>query len=303
MTRIITDNYFEKLNKLINGGEDSPKLYSLVDFFVKEIQLDYDRRANRNQKIFKELDLLKILEIKDSIDLKKLYNYIILIINTFNGRYLHIHINYDLNEDFINNLTTLFAWDVLVKSSYSNETLDKQIEILKIETTRDIIFPSDNLGHKTNQIYRKRNGLKHRLKFIEKIKCLTQYNLNFGVLLNLNKSAEYCVNISDYSDFPNSLNSFVNFGENLQGIYEKNESILQNINTIISLFPIERGSNIWYSDFISENINAWNQFSEFNFNKVIIITSGEKTAEGLLEMQKQKKFQSEEIYTIFSFEL
>jgi hypothetical protein len=95
----------------------------------------------------------------------------------------------------------------------------------------------------------------------------------------------------------------VNFGDSLQDIYEKNNSILQNISTIISLFPAERGRNIWHSDYISENINAWNQLSEFNFNKVITITSGEKTPEGLLEMQKQKKFQSEEIYTIFSFEL
>ena len=40
-----------------------------------------------------------------------------------------------------------------------------------------------------------------------------------------------------------------------------------------------------------------------NFKKVITITSGEKRPEALLEMHIQKKFQAEEIYTIFSFEL
>ena len=40
-----------------------------------------------------------------------------------------------------------------------------------------------------------------------------------------------------------------------------------------------------------------------NFKKVVTITSGEKTLEALLEMQKQNKFQADEIYTLFPFEL
>jgi hypothetical protein len=303
MTRIITNNYIEKLNKLIIEFENSPNLYLLVDFFVKEVQTDQDRKANRNQKIFTKSDLLKIIEIKDLNDLKRLFSYINLILKTFNGQYLHIHINCDLSENIINNLTTLFAWEALVECSYDKETIDNQIGILKAETKRDLIMPSDNNGHETNQIFRKRYGSKHRLKFIEKIKSLAKSNSNNGLLLNLNSSTRVCVNLSDFSVFPDPLNTYVNFGDSLQDIYEKNNSILQNISTIISLFPAERGRNIWHSDYISENINAWNQLSEFNFNKVITITSGEKTPEGLLEMQKQKKFQSEEIYTIFSFEL
>lgn len=303
MSRIITINYINKLNLLIKDYELSQSFYSLLDFFVKEIQTDQERKTNRNQKIFTKSELLKIVEIKESIDLKRLFGYINLILKTFKGQYLHIHINSELSESIVNNLTTLFAWEALVECSYDEVNLDFQLSKLKTETKRDLIMPSDSNGHETNQIFRKRYGLKHRLKFIEKIKSLSKSNTNNGLLINLNSSARDCVNFSEFSVFPDSFNTYVNFGESLQDIYQNNNSILQNIRTIINLFPAERGRNIWHNDFVSENINDWNQLSEFNFGKVITITSGEKTPEALSEMQKQKKFQSEEIYTIFSFEL
>ena len=90
--------------------------------------------------------------------------------------------------------------------------------------------------------------------------------------------------------------------EHLQSIYEKNNSVLQKINTIINIFPAERGKNIWYHEFITENINAWNQLPGYNFSKVITITTGKKNSEDLLLMRKLNKFQSEEFYTIFPFE-
>ena len=82
MSRIITINYINKLNLLIKDYELSQSFYSLLDFFVKEIQTDQERKTNRNQKIFTKSELLKIVEIKESIDLKRLFGYINLILKT-----------------------------------------------------------------------------------------------------------------------------------------------------------------------------------------------------------------------------
>lgn len=303
MSRIITNNYIEKLNETINGFENSPSLCSLVDFFLDEVQKDQNRKVNRTQKIFSSIDIEKLNKIKESEELNKIYAYINIIINAFQGQYLHIHLNVDLTENNLDNLISLFTWEALAGCSYDEDHLDKQISLLNIETNRNLMLPTDNNGHAINQIYRKRYGQKHKLKFIEKIKRLASNTQKNGVLLNLNASASSCVYLSDFSEFPESMNTYVNFGESLQDIYDNNNAILQNISTILSLFPAERGTNIWYSNFISENINAWNQLPGFNFGKVITITSGEKTPEALLEMHKQKKFQAEEIFTIFSFEL
>ena len=150
MSRIITINYINKLNLLIKDYELSQSFYSLLDFFVKEIQTDQERKTNRNQKIFTKSELLKIVEIKESIDLKRLFGYINLILKTFKGQYLHIHINSELSESIVNNLTTLFAWEALVECSYDEVNLDFQLSKLKTETKRDLIMPSDSNGHETN---------------------------------------------------------------------------------------------------------------------------------------------------------
>ena len=73
---------------------------------------------------------------------------------------------------------------------------------------------------------------------------------------------------------------------------------VERLSMVLNLFPSITGKGIWYKDFIRDEIKKYN-----NFKKVITISSGEKTSEQLLEMQKQNKFQAEEIYTIFSFEL
>jgi hypothetical protein len=303
MNRIITANYIENISGLISNYKKTTSLNSLVDFFIEEVKKDQNRKVNKNQKVFSGKDLEKLNEIKNSDELKRIFVYINIIINAFTGQYLQIHINEDLSESYIDNLITLFAWEAIIGSSFCEDHLDSEINSLKLQTNRDIIVPSDNKKHATNQIFRKINGLRHRLIFFEKIKCLHKNTGNNGLLLNLNKSTDGCVNLSDFSMFPKTLNTHVNFGNSLQAIYESNNSILQNISTIISLFPAERGRNIWYNDFTAYNINAWNQLPAFNFKKVVTITTEKKTPNELLEMQKQKKFQSEEIYTIFSFEL
>ena len=298
MSRIITDSYIEKLNELINEFESSPNLYSLVDFFLDEVHKD-QIKGNRNQKIFSSIDFEKLNELKNSNELKSIFAYINIVINEFNGQYLHIHINTNLSENTSDNLITLFSWKALVDSNYDKNFLDNEIKALYIDTKRDLIMPNDNNGHQTNQIFRKRYGLKHRLKFIEKINSINNLSSKSGLLLNLNSNAYGCINLSDFSEFPESFNNYVNFGDNLRNSFKKmGEEKVLRLSTILNLFPSITGKNIWYKDFIRDEISMYN-----NFNKVVSITSGEKTTEALLEMHKQKKFQAEEIYTIFSFEL
>ena len=217
----------------------------------------------------------------------------------FSNRYLHIHLNKDLSENISDNLITLFILGELAESSFDNQILENEIKTLKIETSRDLILANDNNGHTTNQIFRRRHGLKHRLRFVEKIKNQINDTTSSGILININASAFDFVNLSDFSEFPDSLNTFVNFGYARKDIFkEMGREKVERLSTIVNLFPSITGKNIWYKDFMSDEINRYN-----NFKKNITITSGEKTPEALLEMQKQKKFQAEEIYTIFSFEL
>src|SRR5690554_5375617 len=105
MSRIITDKYNEKLNTLIDEFETSANLRSLVDFMVEEVQKDQNRKVNRNQKVFSPKDIAKLNEIKDSEELNRIFAYINLIIKAFSEQYLHIHINADLSETLIDNLT------------------------------------------------------------------------------------------------------------------------------------------------------------------------------------------------------
>jgi hypothetical protein len=299
MSRIITNNYIVKLNELINEFESSPNLNSFVDFFKEEILKDQNRKGNRNQKIFSSNDVEKINELKNAEELKRIYTYINIIINAFPDQYLHIHINSDFSEKISDNLITLFTWKALVESLYEKNLLENEIKALNIETRSDLVMPNDNNGHATNQIFRRRHGLKHKLRFVEKINSQTNDTSNSGILININTGAFGCVNLSDFSEFPESLNSYVNFGDTLRNTFKKlGEDKVLRLSTIVNLFPSITGQNIWYKDFIRDEISRYN-----NFKKVITITSGEKTPEALLEMQKQNKFQADEIYTLFSFEL
>jgi len=299
MSRIITNNYIVKLNELIDEFRGSPNLNSFVDFFNEEILKDLTRKVNRNQKIFSSNAVEKINELKNLEELKRIYAYINIIINAFPDQYLHIHINSDFSEKISDNLITLFTWEALVGTSYEKNLLENEIKALKIETRSDLIIANDNNGHVTNQIFRRRHGLKHKLRFIEKINSQTNDTSNSGILININTSAFSCVNLSEFSEFPESLNSYVNFGDTLRNTFKKlGEDKVLRLSKIVNLFPSITGQNIWYKDFIRDEISRYN-----NFKKVITITSGEKTPVALLEMQKQNKFQADEIYTLFSFEL
>lgn len=301
MNRIINDNYIERLNLLISEFEISKDLLSFMKFLIDEVQIDYNSNVNRNIKVFNLNKLQKLNELNDSESIKRLFAYLNIIIKNFNGRFLHIHINEDLTDKHIDYLISHFTWGALLSGKYDEQLLKTEIEVLNSKIIREIYLNGN--GHEENRLRREKKGLRHRAKLIKQILDFNHSENNTGILLNLNTSASSCVNLSEYSEFPDALNTYVNFGNSLQSIYESNNTILQNINTIISLFPAERGQNIWYNDFISEHINAWNQLPGYNFNKVITITSGRKDSEGLLDIQKQNKFQAEEIYTIFSFEI
>lgn len=299
MSRIIRSNYIEKLNKVISEFEISPKLQLLVDFFIEEVEKDQNRKGNRNQKYFLPNKLDKLNEIKNSDELKRIYIYINIIMKAFSNRYLHIHLNKDLSENISDNLITLFILGELAESSFDNQVLENEIKTLKIETSRDLILANDNNGHTTNQIFRRRRGQNHRLRFIEKIKSQINDTTSNGILINVNTSAIDSVDLSDFSKFPESINSHVNLGDSLRNTFQKmGEDKVLKISTIVNLFPTITGQNIWYKDFIRDEINRYS-----NFKKVITITSGEKTPEALLEFNKLNKFQADEIYTLFSFEL
>jgi hypothetical protein len=299
MSRIITSNYIEKLNNVISEFEISPKLKLLVDFFLEEVEKDQYRKVNRNQKYFLPSNLDKLNEIKNSDELKRLYIYINIIINAFSKQYLHIHLNTDLSENISDNLITLFILGALSESSFDNQILENEIKSLKIETSRDVIIANDSNGHKTNQIFRRRHGQKHRLRFVEKIKSQINNPSSNGILINVNTTAIDCAELSDFSKFPESLNSHVNLGDSLRNTFKKmGEDKVLRISTIVNLFPAITGQNIWYKDFIRDEISRYS-----NFKKVITITSGEKTPEALLEFIKLNKFQADEIFTLFSFEL
>lgn len=312
MSRIITNNYHNRLKKLIEESEISPNFDSFLDFFCKEIESDQKRKGSSRRKVFSNNHLEKLKEIQESEYLKRIYTYLKIIIEKFTGHYLHIHINEDLSESTLNNIVSLFAWEALVNCSYNEELLLAEMKNIQNSLSSEIILPAgteripgirNNNTQLTNQIYKERNGLRHRLKFIKKINNLHESNLNRGLLINLNSSDDSCVNLSDYSVFSNPLNTYVNFGEDLDFIFNEGNDILQKISTIINLFPVTRGRNIWYQNFIAEIINNWNQLPEYEFAKVITITSGEKIPEKLLETQRQNRFQVDEMYTIFSFEL
>ncbi len=298
MSRIITDNYINKLNGLIKEFEQVPQLSSLVDFFLHDVEKDQIQNVNRNQKVFSANDIEKLKEISDSSELKRIAAYIKIIINAFEKQYLHIHINVDLTTKLIDNLITLFSWEVYVSAKYDNGLLENEIESLTEKNSRELNLSDDN-GHNENKLRREKKGWRHRLKFITQIKNLPENTINNGLLLNINTGAQSFVNLSEFSVFPESLNTYVNFGDNRKNIFkEMGREKVERLSMIINLFPSITGKNIWYKDFMSDEIKRY-----YNFKKVITITFGEKTPEALLEMQKQKKFQAEEIYTIFSFEL
>jgi len=303
MSRIVGKNYIDKLNSTLEGFDLSDNLKSLIDFFKKQVEIDQSRKGSKNQKVFSMKDFNFLQQLKESSEIKRILAYLYKLINSFDGNYLQIHLNIDLEDNVTNQITFLLTWDALINSRFDDSQIKKDIEALESEINRDLILPSDNNKHRLNQILREAKGKKYRKTFLQFFLNLTNNQIDNGWLINASKGASTSFNISEYSDLPNALNSYLNFGDTLQGIYDNNNTILSKVDTIINLFPAITGSNIWYQDFIAESINEWNQFDEIDFKKVITITLGEKTPESLSDMLKQNKFQVEEIYIIYPFEL
>jgi hypothetical protein len=303
MSRIVGKNYIDKLNSTLEGFDFSDNLKSLIDFFKEQVEIDQSRKGSKNQKVFSMKEFNFLQQLKESSEIKRILAYLYKLINSFDGNYLQIHLNIDLEDNVTNQITFLLTWDALINSRFDYSQIKKDIEALESEINRDLILPSDNNKHRLNQILREAKGKKYRKTFLQFFLNLTNNQINNGWLINASKGASTSFNISEYSDLPNALNSYLNFGDTLQDIYDNNNTILSKVDTIINLFPAITGSNIWYQDFIAESINEWNQFDEIDFKKVITITLGEKTPESLSDMLKQNKFQVEEIYIIYPFEL
>jgi hypothetical protein len=304
MSRIVNESYFDKLNSALEGFDFSDNLKSLVDFFIEQVEKDQSRKGSRNQKLFSEKDFNFLQQLKESSEIKRVLSYLHKLINSFDGNYLQIHLNIDLEDAVSNQIIFLLTWDALINSSFDRCQICNDIKALESEINRDLILSSDNNKHRLNEKFREFKGKKYRKTFLQKLLNLTNQNdYGCGWLVNVNKGNSASFNISEYSHLPNAINSYLNFGDTLQVIYNNNSTILSRVDTIINLFPAITGSNIWYQDFIAESINEWNRLGEFNFKKVITITSGQKSLESLLDMQKQNKFQVEEIYIIYSFEL
>ena len=303
MSRIVGKNYIDKLNSTLEGFDFSDNLKSLIEFFKEQVEIDQSRKGSKNQKVFSMKDFNFLQQFKESSEIKRILAYLYKLINSFDGNYLQIHLNIDLEDNVTNQITFLLTWDALINSRFDYSQIKKDIEALESEINRDLILPSDNNKHRLNQILREAKGKKYRKIFLQFFLNLTNNQIDNGWLINASKGASTSFNISEYSDLPNALNSYLNFGDTLQDIYDNNNTILSKVDTIINLFPAITGSNIWYQDFIAESINEWNQFDEIDFKKVITITLGEKTPEGLSDMLKQNKFQVEEIYIIYPFEL
>jgi len=193
MSRIITDNYIDKLNEIIADFDITPNLYILMDFFIKELS----NSKNKQYRIFYEgdTDLERINQIKESEKIRRLFSYINTIINEFKNQYLHIHINVELSGKTISNLLSLFVWQALVEASYDEEILLKEVNNIKEKIKPNLILPSHGQII-INQRYKERYGLKHRLKFIDTILSLPKQTAKYGLLLNLNRTARNCINLS-----------------------------------------------------------------------------------------------------------
>jgi hypothetical protein len=303
MSKIVSDNYINKLNSTLERFDFSDNLKSLINFFNEQIKIDQSRKGSKNQKVFSSKDFNFLQQFQQSSKIKRIIAYFNNIINSFDGNYLQIHLNIDLDDSVLNQIIFLFTWDAILNSSLDEDKIKIDIKNLDSEIQRDLILPSDNNKHRVNQLLRDVKGKKYRKKFLQNVLKLTCSQNENSWLINVNRGFSTSINISEYSEFPITLSSYINFGETLQNLYDNDNTILTRVDTIINLFPTITGSNIWYHDYIAESIKEWNRLEEFNFKKVITITSGEKTPENLLDMQKQKKFQADEIYTIFPFEI
>jgi hypothetical protein len=302
MSSIVNENYIDKLNSTLEEIDLSDNLKSLIDFLGDQINIDQSRKGSKNQKVFSINDLDFLNQIKQSSEIKIILAYINKVIESFEGNYLQIHLNINIEDSVSNAIIFLLTSDALINSRFDENQIKMEIENLKSETNRPLIMTSNN-KHLLNKMLKEAKGKKFRIKLLQKILSITKKQIDSGWLINTNKSASISFNISEYSQLPKASNSYLNFGETLQTIYDNNNRILSKVDTIFNIFPAIAGPSIWYYDFIAESINEWNRFDEFSFKKVITITSGEKNPESLLDMQKQNRFQVEEIYTIFSFEL
>lgn len=305
MSTIFSAKYLEKLRILIEEFEISENLTAILNFFFIEIEKDISKKVSNKMKVFKSKKIGFISEINRSNELKNIYKYLKIIIRNFiqleDELNLVIHINSDLKENMIDNLISLFTWDIIINSKIDQNLLDNDINQLEKIIQKEIHANKNNIDFE----YRKRYGQQHRIRLLKKLKECTSkdrddyYN---GILININKSNEDLINLSEFSNFPQMSSNYINLGKSLQDIHNEKIINLININTIINIFPAMRGQSIWINDFSSENIKSWNELPDYNFNKLITITTGLKTYDALSQ-QKNDFYKNVELFVIFENEI
>jgi hypothetical protein len=212
-----------------------------------------------------------------------------------------------LTEAEIESLKMSFSWYVF-KLGFKDSILIKN-ELVKLNLETEILHLPLCRGAILNRLERNNNGRKHRLRLLRFLMGSINELSNEGFLLNINRSGENEINLSDFSTMPQSSKSSINFGKSIQEIFdtfidiETNANPLLEFTTVINLFPILYGSNVWYNSYQKENLNNWNEIENCNFTKIITITAKEETFENLLKLKKENKFMVDEMYTIFPFEL
>lgn len=303
MSKIINENYIAKLDSTLEQLDYSDNLKSMIDFFEEQVKKDQSKKGSKKQKVFSMKDYIFLKQLKESSEMKRIFTYLHKLINTFDGNYLQIHLNMDFEDSTVDQIIFLLIWDALINSSFDDKKITYDIKTLESETNGGQISLVDNNKHRLNQILRELSGKEIKIKVLKRILSINNKKSTKGWLINTNKGAITTYNLSEFTGLYKALDTCLNFGEKLQTLYDKNSILLNRLDTIINLFPSITGSNIWYPDFIAESINEWNRLDDFNFKQVITITSGEKTPESLLDMHKQNKFQVQEIYTIFPFEI
>ena len=304
MSTLFSAKYLDKLRILIDEFEISENLNALLKFFLIEIEKDTSKKVNNRMKVFKSKKIGFISEINKSNELKNIYKYLKVIIRNFlqfeDELNLVIHINSDLKENMIDNLISLFTWDIIINSKIDPNLLDNDINLLEKIIQKEI--------HANNNIdfeYRKRYGQQHRIRLLKKLKeCTSKDKDDYfaGLLININKSNEDLINLSEFSTFPQMRSNYINLGKSLQEIHNAEIINLININTIINIFPAMKGQSIWINEFSSENIKSWNELPDYNFNKLITITAGLKTYDDLSQ-QKNDFYKNVELFVIFENEI
>lgn len=302
---------FENFDRNFAGSERYLVVEDFIDFFFKETMKDKGK-ANRQKRIFSDSKVIQIEILQSSKKLKSIFNYLISVIENFSGNSIHIHINIELEESELYSLKLAFAF-YTYKLGFKDLHLIEE-ELLKLDAEPKISEYPDCNGRVLNKLEKKYNGKRHQKRYLEFLRCLNNYSSSSSspneFLLNINRLDGDDNFISEYSKMPQSYDYFPNFGKRIGDLFEvrsdkhlEQPQFFVNSTTVINLFPVLFGPNVWYDTFIFDSLERWNETVGCNFRKIVTVTAKHDTFENLLKIKKANKFNVEELYVIFPFEI